>query len=106
MGSVCRKRSEKRLPGVRVETFSQKTGGDCLRAKDRKKFLRKLQDEMPDEVFLSPVCKLWSHMQELSPATNPQRRAQLVENRRRDHDEILVATVYEAQRRSGRHGDI
>ena len=94
-----------RLPGVRAETFSQKTGWDFLRAKDRKKFLRKLQDEMPDEILLSPVCKLWSPMQEVSLATNPQRRAQLVEDRRRDHDEILMfaATVYEAQRRSGRH---
>ena len=97
-----------KIPGVHVETFSQKNGWDFLRAKDRKKFLRKLQDDMPDEVLLSPVCKLWSPIQELSLAANPQRRAQLVEDRRRDHDEILmfVATVYEAQRRAGRHAHV
>ena len=97
--------AEARKLGARVETFSKKTGWDFERAKDRRKFLAKLQEEEPDEILLSPMCKLWSPLQELSLAAHPERRARLQAQRRLDHDTILnfVATVYEAQRRAGRH---
>ena len=96
---------EARKLGARVETFSKKTGWDFERAKDRRKFLAKLQEEKPDEVLLSPMCKLWSPLQELSLAAHPERRARLQALRRLDHDTVLnfVATVFEAQRRGGRH---
>ena len=97
-----------KYPGVRVETFSQRTGWDFLRAKDRRKFLRKMREEVPDEIMFSPMCRLWSPLQELSLARHPGRRQKLVEDRKRDHDEILtfVAVAYECQRKGGRHAHI
>ena len=83
--------------GAQVETFSKKTGWDFERAKDQ-----------PDEILLSPVCKLWSPLQELSLAQYPARKAELFEARRQNHDTVLtlVAVVYESQQRAGRHAHI
>ena len=91
--------------GAKVERFSLADGWNFDRAKDRKKFLKKMAEEQPDEILLSPVCTLWSPLQELSISGHPERRQRLFENRRRHHDEILTfcAIIYEAQRRAGRH---
>ena len=97
--------AEARKLGARVETFSKKTDGTSKGPKNGRKFLARLQEEEPDEVLLSPTCKLWSPLQELSLAAHPERRSRLQALRRLDHDTILnfVATVCEAQRRAGRH---
>ena len=89
----------------RQESLVLACGWDFERAKDRCKFLARLQEKEPDEVLLSPMRKLWSPLQELSLAAHPERRSRLQALRRLDHDTILnfVATVYEAQRRAGRH---
>ena len=91
--------------GARVETFSKKTGWNFETARDRRRLLRKLVEEEPDEVLVSPTCRLWSPLQEISLAAHPERRAKLMEARKEDHDTVLtfVAMIYEKQRRSGRH---
>ena len=61
--------------GARVETFSKKTGWDFERAKDRRQFLAKLLEL--DEILLSPMCRRWSPLQELSLAAHPERRGRL-----------------------------
>ena len=58
--------------GVQCERFSPKEGWNFYRAKGRKKFLKKLRDECPDEVWLAPMCRLWSPLQELSLAAHPR----------------------------------
>ena len=91
--------------GVIAERFSLADGWDFTKGKDRKRFLHRLEQEEPDEVLISPECKLWSPLQELSLATHPERKQVLFENRRRNHDEVLMfcAVIYEVQRRGNRH---
>ena len=90
---------------VDTEIFSYQTGWDFDRAKDRTAFLRRLRQEEPDEVLITPACKLWSSLQELSASRSDERKKKLINLRKEDHDTHLVFTsvVYEAQRRAGRH---
>ena len=87
--------------GVR---FSLQDGWDFRLPAHRKAFIKKLVDEEPDAVLISPPCKLWSQLQELSCAKNPGYRESLERDRQEDHDTILTFTaiVYEIQRRNGR----
>ena len=94
--------------GAVTEPFSTKEGWNLRRAKDRKKFLRRLRHEEPDEVVITPHSRLWSPTLEKQLATAPGGWAQLCRQRQQDHDEILVfcALVFEVQRRGGRHAHL
>ena len=96
------------MPRIHAERFSKHEGWDFHRPKDRKKFIKRLSEEQPDEILLSPVCHLWSPMYETSMSMHPERRAKLIEDSRRDHDEVLMfcAVVYEIQRKNGRHAHL
>ena len=73
-------------------------------AEHRKRFLKKLRDEEPDSILLSPPCRLWSQLQELAASRSEEARDDLRLRREEDHDTILtfIAVVYEEQRRNGR----
>ena len=94
--------------GAVTERFSTREGWNLRRAKDRKKFLRRLRHEEPDEVVITPPSRLWSPTLEKQLATAPGGWAQLCRQRQQDHDEILVfcALVFEVQRRGGRHAHL
>eukprot|EP00913_Durusdinium_trenchii_P030874 g28916.t1 len=86
---------------LEAERFSLVEGWDFADAKHRMAFLRQLRREDPDVVLLSPMCKLWSQLQELNIAAHPGYAEKLNEQRIWDHDDILMfcAIVYEHQRR-------
>ena len=90
---------------IDVESYSYQNGWDFERAEDRKDFYRRLRDEEPDEILISPPCRLWSLLQELSACRSDEAREKLVRERRANHRTILdfTATVFEFQRRNGRH---
>ena len=94
--------------GAKVERFSSKEGWDFHRAKDRKRFLKRMHHEEPDEILITPPAKLWSPALEASLATDARGWARLCSHRQRDHDEILVfcALIYEVQRRGKRHAHL
>ncbi|CAE7220782.1 spa [Symbiodinium microadriaticum] len=91
--------------GAQVEVFTKKTGWDFTKGKHRRKFLRKLQDDLPDEVLLAPPSSLWTPDLEMDHAGNQK---ELFRKRREDHETILTfsALVYEMQRRGGRHAHL
>ena len=91
-----------KYPSVKAERFSLEEGWDFTDAKHRKAFINKLMMEEPDSVMLSPVCRLWSMLQELSIAKSDNYKEELDYQRQVDHDTVLtfVAIVYEIQRRA------
>eukprot|EP00435_Cladocopium_sp_Y103_P055618 s618_g18.t1 len=97
-----------KYPSVKAERFSLEEGWDFSDAKHRKAFIRKLMTEEPDSVMLSPVCKLWSMLQELNIAKYDDYKEELDQQRQVDHDTMLtfVAIVYEIQRRAGRDATV
>ena len=68
--------------GCHVESFGYETGWDFDLPSHRKAFILKQNAEMPDEVFLSPRCGLWSRMQAIN-ATSPEKKELL--QQRDDH---------------------
>ena len=95
-----------RHPDVEARRFSLHEGWDFTKVKHRAAFIKLLIAEEPDAVLISPMCKLWSNLQELTIASHPEYEYKLEQMRQLDHDEILMftATVYEIQRRNGRLG--
>ena len=95
---------QEKYPMVEAERFSLLDGWDFQEAEHRKKFLRKLREDEPDSVLLSPPCRLWSQLQELAASRSEEARDGLRLRREEDHDTILtfIAVVYEEQRRNGR----
>ena len=59
--------------GAHVEIFSYETGWDFDLKSHRNEFLRRLQAEVPDELFMAPTCGPWSTMQNLAARTMEQR---------------------------------
>ena len=55
-----------KLEGCSARKFGIEQGWDFSRPKDRKSFIKLLVDEEPDDVHLSPECRLWSPLQELT----------------------------------------
>lgn len=96
------------LNGCRGERFSIKDGWNFDNPKDRKRFIQKLVREEPDDVMISPSCRLWSSLQELTANRSDEARKYLVEARARDHENhlVFVATVYMIQYRAGRHATL
>ena len=90
-----------RRAGMCAERFSLREGWDFTLPEHRVAFLRRLRKEEPDVVLLSPECKLWSALQELTIASKPGYAEKLDEMREWNHDNILMfcSVVYEHQRR-------
>eukprot|EP00438_Fugacium_kawagutii_P024723 Skav235563 [mRNA] locus=scaffold3067:381891:390381:- [translate_table: standard] len=93
---------------VTVEVFSLATGWDFQLASHRKKFLDKLRRDEPDDVLLSPMCRLWSPLQELSCHTVPGYRERLIADRKVNHDTIMMmcSVAMTEQYKNGRHGTL
>ena len=96
------------LPGCCAEKFGYEQGWDFSRPADRRAFLRRLREEEPDDIMISPECKLWSPLQELTANRSPEALQFLVDARQENHDTHLtfVSVVYQAQYRAGRHATI
>jgi len=65
-------------------------------------------DEEPDDVHLSPECRLWSSLQELTASRSEEARQFLINARTVNHDThlVFVAIVYKIQQRAGRNATI
>lgn len=110
MGRITQKVNDLRKQGfnVKAEKFSLATGWDFSKRSDQLKLLRRLRDEEPDEVFMSPECKLWSSLQELAAAKSAEAREKLIVRRQQNHDTHLTftAVIYRHQWKSYRHAHI
>ena len=93
--------------GAHVEIFSYETGWDFDLKTHRNEFLRRLKQEVPDELFLAPTCGPWSTMQNLAART-PEQRAHLQETREWHHEIHLnfVKAAYLCQVRNGAHAHL
>ncbi len=93
--------------GASVETFSFETGWNFNLQDHRSAFLRRLEAEVPDELFLAPTCAPWSPMQNLA-ARDPEQKQRLLELREWHHGTHLtfVRRVYETQIRNGGHAHL
>ena len=90
------------------EKFGLDQGWDFSRPADRRKFIKRLLVEQPDELTISPECRLWSPLQELTASKSDGARQFLVDRRKVHHDEHLCfcGVIYEIQRRNGRHATL
>ena len=93
--------------GAHVETFSYESGWDFDLKSHRDEFLRRLDAEVPDELFMAPTCGPWSPMQNLAART-PEQRDRLQELREWHHEIHLkfVRTAFLRQVRNGAHAHI
>ncbi len=90
------------------EKFGMNEGWDFSSAADRKKFIKRLVKEQPDELMISPECRLWSPLQELTASRSEGARQFLIDQRKHHHNVHLCfcAVIYEIQRRNGRNATI
>ena len=97
-----------KLEGCSARKFGVEQGWDFSRPKDRKSFIKLLMDEEPDDVHLSPECRLWSSAQELTASRSEEARQFLINARTVNHDThlVFVAIVYKIQQRAGRNATI
>ena len=58
--------------GCQVESFGYENGWDFDLESHTSQLLAKLDDDMPDEVWLAPRCDLWSKMMNIN-ATTPEK---------------------------------
>ena len=93
--------------GACVEVFSFETGWDFDLQSHRAEFLRRLDAEVPDELFMAPTCGPWSPMQNLAART-PEQQLRLQELREWHHEIHLnfVKRAYLRQVRNGAHAHI
>lgn len=93
--------------GMEVRVFSYETGWDFDNPLHRSQFLALLVQEMPDELFLAPECKLWSVMQNIN-ARDEQQREKLKLYRDHHHRTHLmfVRRAFLVQVHGGRHAHI
>ena len=93
--------------GMETRQFSLDTGWNFDSLDHQQQFLDLLDDEMPEELLLTPVCKLWSRMQSLGRRTAHQQEA-LVAARQWHHDRHLcfVRDAYLRQVKGGRHAHL
>ena len=96
-----------KLGGI-SEKFGENEGWDFSKVGDRKKFIKRLMKEQPDELMISPECRLWSPLQELTASRSEGARQVLIDKRKHHHNVHLCfcAVIYEIQRRNGRHATI
>ena len=74
---------ELRRRGHQARTFGVHNGWDFSKMAIQKKFLDLLDEEQPDDVWMSPECKLWSMMQERGCKTDEEK--QKLQQRRADN---------------------
>lgn len=89
MGRITQKVNElkKQALNVKAENFILATGWDfSKRSGQLNQLLRKFRDEEPDEVFLSPECKLWSSLQEVAASKSAEARERLIVKRQQNHE--------------------
>ena len=93
------------MENVKVVSFSLQTGWDFGKPSHRRAFLAKLRHDEPDDILLSPMCRLWSPLQELNCAQSEDYKTKLVADRKLNHDTILTmcSVAYLEQQRHGRH---
>ena len=93
--------------GMTTKTFGFETGWNFALQSHQRAFLNLMDEEMPDEVFLSPSCGPWSRMQNIS--ANSQPRQEILRGLREWHHRThlqFCKKVYLKQLHSGRHGHI
>ena len=93
--------------GMTVECFGPNTGWDFDDPEHQRAFLERQRDEMPDEVYISPDCRLWSEMQNLAARTESQQLE--LYNKRARHHKVhvkFVAQIYMEQVDNSRHAHI
>eukprot|EP00913_Durusdinium_trenchii_P016066 g15100.t1 len=93
--------------GMTVKTFGYDTGWNFALLSHQRAFLALQDEEMPDEVYLSPSCGPWSRMQNIS-ATSEQRQ-EILRNLRDWHHRThlqFCKRVYLKQITAGRHSHI
>ena len=95
-------------PHVEVEIFSLQTGWNFEMATHRRQLLRRVREEAPDEVLMAPMCRLWSPLQELNAAQSDDYKLQLIQDRKENHDTILMmcSAVFKEQQRHGREATL
>ena len=93
--------------GMQVRRFGLEEGWDFSYKSHQHQFLQLLEDELPDEVFMSPTCGPWSRFQALS-ATTEEKKQELRELREWHHRTHLgfVRRVYEKQVSGARHAHV
>ena len=93
--------------GIHVQSFGPSEGWNFSLKSHQNAFLDLMDEEQPDEIFLSPTCGPWSRMQNIS-ATNERRQEQLRQLREWHHRVHLrfVAKVYNKQLTEGRYSHI
>jgi len=93
--------------GMEVEVFGPETGWNFDEATHRAAFMKRLEQEYPDEVFFAPTCGPWSIMQNLNARTEEQRE-DLTEHREWHHRVHLtfVRKAYLTQIKQGGHAHI
>ena len=93
--------------GAHIEVFSYETGWDFDLKSHRDEFLRRLDAEVPDELFMAPTCGPWSPMQNLA-ARSPEQQENLRDLREWHHEIHLkfVKTAFLRQVRNGAHAHI
>ena len=96
------------MENVKVVSFSLQTGWDFEKPSHRRAFLAKLRHDEPDDILLSPMCRLWSPLQELNCAQSEDYKTKLVADRKLNHDTILTmcSVAYLEQQRHGRHATL
>ena len=92
-----------------VGSLGYQTDWDFGVESHRSQLLAKLDDEMPDEVWLAPGCGLWSKMMNIK-ATTPEKQAELQRQRQIHHDTHLhfcrTIFTFVRQVRHGRHAHL
>ena len=93
--------------GADVEIFLLETGWNFDEPSHRRQFLARLDAEVPDELWLAPVCKYWSPMQSLAARTAEQQE-ELQGLREWHHATHLKFNqkAYETQVKNGAHAHL
>ena len=93
--------------GCQVESFGYENGWDFDLESHTSQLLAKLDDDMPDEVWLAPRCDLWSKMMNIN-ATTPEKYFELQRQRQIHHDTHLhfCRTIFVRQVRHGQHAHL
>ena len=84
-GNLSQKIAEK-IPGVQVSVFSL-PDWDLANKTYQEAFLKLLQKEMPDHVWMAPPCTIWSQIQNLNMISDEGAKNVA---KKRQHEEILL----------------
>jgi len=89
--------------GAEVEQFGLENGWDLTDPTHQAWFLRKMDDDSPDDIWMSPMCGPWSRVQELN-STTPEKKKALETTRKWHHEHVLmfVKKVFNKQVQAGR----